>query len=157
MKQKVYLETTVPSYLAARPTRDLIVAAHQEITREWWLKRRNSFDLFISPLVIVEASDGDPGAARERISILEGISELAVTANADVLTRLLLARGAVPPQFTNDAAHIAIATVHHMDFLLTWNCKHLANAARLRKLMAVCSEAGYVCPVICTPEELLEL
>ncbi len=156
MKPKVYIETTIPSYLAARPTRDLIVAAHQEITRQWWLERRDRFDLFISRLVTDEAGGGDREVAKERLRLLRGLAELDVTDEAISLAELLVARSAVPPRAAADAAHVAVATVHAMDFLMTWNCAHLANAMMAGQIRQVCDAAGYKCPVICTPEELFE-
>jgi hypothetical protein len=156
MKPKLYIETTIPSYLAARPSRDLIVAAHQEITRQWWLERRDRFDLFVSQFVINEAGDGDPDAARERLRLLHGIATLEVSGEITSLAQLLIARSAVPPRAAADAAHIAVAAVHAMDFLMTWNCTHLANAMMAAHIEQVCHLAGYKCPVICTPEELLE-
>ncbi|OHB80152.1 MAG: DNA-binding protein [Planctomycetes bacterium RBG_16_55_9] len=156
MKPKVYIETTIPSYLAARPTRDLIVAAHQEITRLWWLEQRDKFNLFISRLVINEAGSGDREASKERLRLLHGIAELEVSDEVASLAELLIARSAVPPRAVTDAAHIAVAAVHAMDFLMTWNCNHLANAMMATQIRQVCDDAGYKCPVICTPEELLE-
>ena len=156
MKPKVYIETTIPSYLAARPTRDLIVAAHQEITRQWWLEHRSRFDLFISRLVIDEAGSGDREAAKERLRLLRGIVELDVSGEATSLAALLIARAAIPPKAATDAAHVAMAAVHGMDFLMTWNCTHLANAMMTTQIAQVCNTAGYRCPVICTPEELLQ-
>ena len=156
MKPKVYIETTIPSYLAARPTRDLIVAAHQEITRLWWLEQRDKFSLFISRLVINEAGSGDRGAAKERLRLLHGIAELEVSDEVASLAELLIARSVIPPRAATDAAHIAVAAVHAMDFLMTWNCSHLANAMIATQIRQVCDAAGYKCPVICTPEELLE-
>jgi hypothetical protein len=156
MKPKVYIETTIPSYLAARPTRDLIVAAHQEITRQWWLEHRSRFDLFISRLVIDEAGSGDREAAKERLRLLRGIAELDVSEEATSLAALLIARAAIPPKAATDAAHVAVAAVHAMDFLMTWNCVHLANAMMISRISQVCDATGHKCPVICTPEGLLE-
>ncbi len=156
MKPKVYIETTIPSYLAAQPTRDLIVAAHQEITRLWWRQQRAKFDLFISQLVINEAASGDHEAAKERLRLLHGIAELEVSDEVASLAELLIARSVIPQRAATDAAHIAVAAVHAMDFLMTWNCTHLANAMIAAQIRQVCDAAGYKCPVICTPEELLE-
>ncbi|MCL5279103.1 MAG: type II toxin-antitoxin system VapC family toxin [Planctomycetes bacterium] len=156
MKPRVYIETTIPSYLAARPTRDLIVAAHQEITRQWWLERRNKFDLFISQFVINEAGDGDREAAKDRLRLLHGLAVLEVSDRVTSLAELLIARSVVPPRAAADAAHIAVAAVHAMDFLVTWNCAHLANAMMATEIARVCALAGCKCPVICTPEALLE-
>jgi hypothetical protein len=156
MKPRVYIETTIPSYLAARPTRDLIVAAHQEITRQWWLERRNRFDLFISQFVINEAGGGDREAAKERLRLLHGIAVLEISGQVTSLAELLIARSVIPPRAAADAAHIAVAAVHAMDFLVTWNCAHLANAMMAAEIARVCTLAGCRCPVICTPEALLE-
>jgi hypothetical protein len=152
----VYIETTVFSYLAARPSRDLRVAAHQQITAEWWDSRRDEFELFISQLVVEEASAGDPGAALRRGDYLEDLTLLELSATALALAEGLLADGAVPTAAAEDALHIAVAAVHGMQYLMTWNCKHIANAATRSRIEVVCNEAGYDMPVICTPEELLE-
>lgn len=152
----VYVETTVFSYLAARPSRDLRVAAHQQITAEWWDSRRHEFELFISQLVVEEASAGDPDAASRRGAYLEDLNLLELSATALALAERLLADGAVPKAAAEDALHIAVAAVHGMQYLMTWNCKHIANAATRSRIEVVCNEAGYDMPVICTPEELLE-
>lgn len=156
MKPKVYIETTIPSCLAARPTRDLVIAAHQEITRQWWLERRDRFDLFVSRLVLDEAGGGDRQAARERLRLLRGIAELEVSDEATALAEFLITRSVVPPKAATDAAHVAVAAVYAMGFLMTWNCAHLANAMITSQISQVCDAAGYRCPVICTPEGLLE-
>ena len=154
MKHSLYLETTIPSYLAARPSRDLIVAGHQQITKEWWEERRSAFHLFISQLVLDEAAAGNPSAARERMDLLKDLPMLDLTLEARFLTSAILASGALPRKAITDAAHIAIAAVHGMDFLLTWNCVHMANAGIARAIASTCRRAGFECPVICTPEEL---
>lgn len=155
MKLRLYVETTVPSYLTSRPSRDLIVAGHQQITREWWEKRRHGFQLYISQLVVDEASAGDPGAARERLKLIQDLPLLDITPEVGVLAAGILASGIMPPKAATDAAHIAIAAVHGMDFLVTWNCVHLANAVIAKALAKICGRHGYECPGICTPEELL--
>jgi cellobiose-specific phosphotransferase system component IIA len=134
----------------------LIVAAHQEITRQWWLERRDKFDLFISQLVINEAGGGDREAAKERLRLLHGIDQLEMSDEIASLAESLIAHAVVPPKAATDAAHIAVAAVHAMDFLMTWNCTHLANAMMAGQIRQVCNAAGYKCPLICTPEELLE-
>jgi hypothetical protein len=154
MKSKLYLETTILSYLAARPSRDLIVAGHQQITQDWWTTDRQGFDLYASQLVQMEAAAGDPEVAARRLELLEEAKLLATTEAALTLAAALVGRNAVPRKAPEDAAHIAIATVHGMDFLLTWNCKHIANARIQKAIEAVCSDLGYELPVICTPEEL---
>lgn len=155
MKQKVYIETTIPSYLAARPSRDLVIAGNQELTHEWWMDQRPSFDLYISQFVLDEAGIGDADAARRRLDVLDGICELKITEEAGRLTEKLLRERVVPQKAATDAAHIAVAAVNGMDFLLTWNCKHIANAQMLRKIYSVCESAGYTCPLVCTPAELM--
>lgn len=155
MKPRLYLETTVPSYLTARPSRDLIVAGHQQITRDWWENRREDFQVYISQLVIDEARAGDPVAAHERLGVLRSLPLLDITAEVSDLASGILASGKIPRQAAADAAHIAIAAVHGMDFLVTWNCAHIANAVTIRALGSICRQYACECPVICTPEELL--
>lgn len=156
MRPKVYVETTIVSYLAARPSRDLITAAHQQITQDWWENRRTDFDLYISQLVVQEASAGDEQAIRQRQSILEEFPLLELNVSALALAQRLISDGVLPAKAVGDALHIAVATVHGMDYLLTWNIKHLANAAIRSGITATCRTQGYEPPVICTPEELLE-
>lgn len=155
MKPGVYLETTIVSYLTARPSRDLIIAAHQELTREWWENKRTDFDLYVAQLVIQEASAGDAEAARKRLEILDLLPLLVVTPAAIALARALTTRGPLPKKAGADALHIAVAAVHGIDYLLTWNCKHIANAQMQTAVAAKCRAAGFEPPVICTPEELL--
>jgi hypothetical protein len=155
VRSKLYLETTIVSYLAARPSRDLIVAAHQQLTHDWWTGHRQGYDLYASQLVQQEAAAGDPEAAETRLELLAGGRLLATTGEALALADELVRRGVVPRKVPEDAAHIAIATVNGMDYLLTWNCRHIANARIFKAIEAVCSESGYDLPVICTPEELI--
>lgn len=154
MAPKIYLETTIISYLAARPSKDLITAAHQQVTRDWWQNRRRDFDLFSSQLVIQESSAGDAVVAQTRLQLLSDISLVHVNVDCVSLARALVERGPIPEKAAVDALHIAIATVHGMDYLLTWNCKHIANAEMQTAVNRICRSAGYEPPVICTPEEL---
>ena len=154
VKQTLYLETTIPSYLTSRPSRDLIIAGHQQITKEWWEKRRDAFQVYISQLVIDEAGAGDPGAARERMLVIEDFPVLDITPEVGLLASGISASGILPRKAATDAAHIAIAAVHGMDFLLTWNCVHIANAVIAKAVANTCRQHGFECPVICTPEEL---
>ncbi len=151
----VYVETSILSYLAARPTRDLLAAARQQMTREWWDTRREGFDLYISPLVDQEARRGDPEAARRRIGALGGLPTLEIVEEAYALAAALIAEGALPRTAKHDATHIALASVHGMDYLLTWNCRHIDNAETKPIVRSVCAAHGYSCPEICTPEELM--
>jgi hypothetical protein len=153
--ESVYLETTFISYLVARPSRDVIVAGHQQTTQDWWTNRRHQFECSISQVVIDEASVGDPGEVQKRTAVIGGLPTLEVTADAESLTKAIMAAGILPPHAFPDAAHVAVATVHAVDFLLTWNCKHLANAQVVRRISLVCESLGYRMPVICTPDELM--
>ena len=125
------------------------------MTREWWEKRRDKFQLYLSQLVIDEVSAGDPAAARERLKTLRDLPLLDITPEVADLASGILSAGKVPRKAAADAAHIAIAAVHGMDLLMTWNCVHIANATNTRALALICREHGYDCPVICTPEELM--
>ncbi|MFQ5666114.1 MAG: type II toxin-antitoxin system VapC family toxin [Candidatus Binatia bacterium] len=156
MKPKVYLETTVISYLTARPSRDIVVAAHQELTRQWWDQRRKDYHLVVSEVVLREAAAGDPDAADRRSTILAGIDVLEAGEAALELAEELVRRRAVPDAAAEDALHIAIAVTNGIDYLLTWNCAHIANAAMRRAIDDVCVEQGYEPTVLCTPEELIE-
>jgi hypothetical protein len=156
MPPKVYVETSVVSYLSSRPSRDLVLAAHQQITRQWWETRRQAFDLHVSQAVIDEAGGGDEEAAGRRLQALEGVPLLDITDEVAALAEDLIHSGPLPPKAAVDAVHIATAVVGRMDYLLTWNCKHIANAAMRNKIEQVCRSRGYEPVVICTPEELLE-
>jgi hypothetical protein len=151
---KVYVETSIISYLAARMSRDLITAAHQQITQEWWDNRRSDFDLFISQLVVREASAGDEQMAKKRLELIEKIPLLELGPHALDLAYALIQEGPLPEKASEDALHIAVATVHGMDYLLTWNCKHIANAQMRNAVVRVCRAGGYEPPLFCTPEEL---
>ena len=157
MKAKVYIETTVISYLTARPNRDVVIAGHKKITRDWWQTCRERFDVVASQLVVREASAGDSRAAQERLEKLATLTLLEVTEEAVSLAQELLSTGAVPEKAAEDALHLAIAVTNGVEYLLTWNCKHLANATMRTKIEDVCRAAGYEPVIICTPEELLEV
>jgi len=155
MKPRLYLETTIPSYLTAWPSRDLVIAGHQQVPRDWWQARKNVFDIFISTFVLDEAGAGDPEAASLRLKIIEQLPVLSITDEVETLAKRLLDSQIIPAKAALDASHIAISAVHRLDFLMTWNCTHLANAQIKRKVDRVCQDAGYLCPTICTPEELM--
>lgn len=157
MNPSVYIETSVVSYLTARSSRDGVVATYQAVTREWWRNAPNRFLLFASELVVAEARIGNPDAARARLEILESIPRLRTSQDATVLARNLLDLGAVPRLAGDDAAHIAIAVTNGIDYLVTWNFRHIANAAMRPRIEDVCRRAGYDAPIICTPSELLEI
>jgi len=155
IKPKVYVETTVVSYLAALPSRDIVLAGHQAMTRAWW-GRRGRFELFVSQAVIEEASRGDPVAAATRIALLEGIPVLGLGGETDVIANGLLRASAIPVKARMDAIHVAAAVVNRIDYLVTWNLTHIANAAIRGKIEQVCRNAALRAPIICTPEELME-
>lgn len=153
--ESVYLETTFISYLVARPSRDLLVAAHQHATQEWWAHRRSVFECSVSQVVIDEASLGDPTEVQKRLAIIGSLPALNVAETAESLAREIMAAGILPLHALPDAAHVAVSAVHAVDYLLTWNCKHLANAQISRRIAVVCEKQGYKMPTICTPEELM--
>ena len=155
MKSRVYLETTIVSYLVASPTQDVVQAAHQQVTREWWA-RRERFDLFVSRPVLAEARRGDTTAAARRLDALAAIPVLSMNRGVTTLARTLIRTGTLPAKARLDALHVATAAVNGMNYLLTWNLRHLANAAIRGKIEDVCRKAGIQPPIICTPEELME-
>jgi predicted nucleic acid-binding protein len=143
MRPKLYVETSVISYLTARSSRDILVSGHQQLTREWWERA-------------AEAQLGDAQMAAARLTLLEPITLLAESDDSRALARKLLAAGGLPAKASSDALHIAIAAVHGMDYLVSWNCKHIANARMIRFVTRTREDAGFRVPVICTPEELGE-
>lgn len=151
----VYIETSVVSYLAALPARDLLVAAWQRATLQWWQKRRSDFELCTSQLVLDESSEGHPEAAERRRHSLAEIPILPITNAVSDLATSLLKEGALPEKAADDALHLAIAAYHGVDYLLTWNCRHLDNAEMKPVMRSVCAVHGYLCPEICTPLELM--
>lgn len=155
MKRKVYVETTIASYLTSRPSGDVVVAAHQEITRRWWGEQRERYELFVSEIVLLEAARGDSQAASKRLAELRDVSVLAVDDRVIHLGRTLVQRGLIPEKVIEDALHIAIATIQGMDFLLTWNCKHIANGEVIQRLDGFFKDRGLIMPVLCTPEQLM--
>ena len=157
MKPRVYIETSVISYLTSRPSTDVLKAACQQVTQTWWATRLGDVDSFISPYVIDEVSRGDVGAAQARIDSLRTIPVLAVEPAIIVLAQYLLQGGGLPPQAKLDALHIACAVFHRMDVLLTWNCTHIANPMRLPVIRGLCSAKGYRMPELVTPFEMMEV
>jgi len=153
----VYLETSVLSYLASTPSSDLITAAHQVITHEWWKHHRRKYDLTTSPVVEREISRGDERAAERRIQLIRGVRLLAVTPESVKLAHRLIKNGPLPEKAEIDALHISVAAVHGIEYLLSWNCKHIANVFMQKDVARVIEAHGYECPVLCTPESMLEL
>ena len=154
-KPKIYLETSVVSYLTARGSRDLLMMAHQQITREWWEQQRPHYALFVSDLVYLEAERGDSEAAKRRIEVIEGCGILEETDEVRDLAEMYIEEIPLLKRAGADALHMAMAAWHEMDYLLTWNCRHIANALITRRLAEINWEKGIFYPTICTPEELL--
>lgn len=155
-KPRVYVETTVISYLTAWPSAEVVTSAHQQITQDWWTTKRSHFDLFASVLVREEAAAGDADAANRRLQIVDSLPALSHDQSARQLSKILTQKLRLPPRAAADSAHIAIAVTNGMDYLLTWNCRHIANARLRTMIEEVCESLGYAAPVICTPEELME-
>ena len=153
---RIFVETTIPSYLVARPARDVIQLARQQTTRDWWERCRGEHELFTSQIVLDEAGAGDAALARARLELLAPLSLLEISEPVLAFARNIIDGGLRPPDADRDAAHIATATIHRLDALLSLNFRHLVNVSiqsRLRRL-ALCE--GYDLPAICTPEELME-
>ena len=154
MKPKVYVETSVIGYLTSWPSGDLIIAGRQKITKDWWRDASDNYELMVSELVVRECSAGDQTAIADRLAEIDTLTVITLLKDAEDLAALLLKKGAVPTSEGNDAFHIALAVVNGIDYLLTWNFKHIANASMKSKIYSVCAEAGYSPSTICTPEEL---
>ena len=155
MKPKVYIETSIVSYLVACPSRDLVVAANQQITRDWWDLRRPEFELYGSELVNIEAAAGDPVYARRRLEVLSALPVLSATEETRELAEKLIRFGPIPQKAARDALHIAVAAAHACEYLLTWNQRHIANAQMQRSLRTAVEESGFELPIICSPNELM--
>ncbi|NER21634.1 MAG: type II toxin-antitoxin system VapC family toxin [Symploca sp. SIO1C2] len=155
MTGSVYIETSILGHLTARPTDNLIVAANIKITQDWWDECSSSFTLYASEIVEVEAAKGDSVMAAQRLNLLQSLMLLELTEESFELSQAFLHQSNLPPKASNDALHMALATVYSLDYLLTWNCKHMANAQIQRKLAQISSNLGYALPVICTPYELI--
>jgi hypothetical protein len=152
----VYIETTIISYLTAWPSRDIVRAAHQQLTRDWWATAAARYQLFASALVIAESAAGDTAAAAARKAVLDGLPLLAEPPEAEDLATALVRQLAIPPKAHRDAAHVAIAAANGIEYLLTWNCKHLANLHQRSRIERVCRDHGFEPPSIGTPIELQE-
>lgn len=150
----VYIESSVISYMVARPSRDLVVSARQALTIEWWKLKRKQYKVYISELVLEEIAAGDPSAAQKRLNIVENIISLEATLEAKELASLLLSEGAVPENSPEDALHIGLAAAQGADYLLTWNFKHINNASTRKIIAKVIESQGFISPILCSPEEL---
>jgi predicted nucleic acid-binding protein len=151
----VYIETTIISYLRQKPSRQVVTAARQFLTHRWWSEERFNYDLVVSQYVIDEASGGDPTLAADRLAALDGVPVLPAHAEVPRIAAEIMSLGVLPPKAQVDALHIASVAHHRIQYLLTWNCKHIANAKILPRIYAVFENLGIPIPIICTPEELL--
>jgi len=152
---RVYIETTIPGYLTAKPSRDILLLARQELTCEWWNKQRYRHQLFVSELVLIEAGAGSREAARKRSDMLIKLPVLENTEEAYDIAATLMKSGCLPRKAEQDAAHVGLATAHQMDVLLTWNCTHLANPVVMKKMIKIIRGMGYEPPQICTSLEMM--
>ena len=154
MASSAYVETSVISYYTARPSRDIVTAARQTLTQEWWEDARQRFDLYVSVLVVEEAKAGGVEAAQKRLAAISGLPILEINDAAERLGKRLMEERAIPLSRAEDALHISLAAVHGMDFLLKWNFRHINNAEMKARIRNAIETVGYECPVICSPEEL---
>ncbi len=157
MVTTVYIESTIISYLAAKPSRDLIVAAHQQITNEWWDTIKQQVECYISPFVIQEISAGDQEAAKRRLDLIEDLSILEVNKEIQNLAQKYFAALDIPEKSRLDAFHLALSVWHEIDYLLSWNCKHIVSGRIKKMLDKVNLELDLKIPILCTPEELMEV
>jgi hypothetical protein len=155
-KQKVYIETSVISYLTAKPSRDLITAGYQKTTFDWWHKSKIKFDCYISDFVTQEVSRGDKKAASLRLNIIKNLDILAINDEISVLADKYVILLHIPERSKIDAYHLAFAVWYNIDFLITWNCKHIANAVNIKKINNYNIINNLWIPVLCTPQELME-
>lgn len=154
MRPKIYIETSVVSYYTSRQSRDIVIAARQQVTREWWEEDLPQYDKYISVLVLQEASAGDPVSAKQRLEVLKGIPIIEITDEVENLAESLVKSGPIPENHTEDALHIALSIINGMDFLITWNFHHINNAKMKKDITKIANQMGYECPIICSPEEL---
>lgn len=154
--RSVYVETTVVSYLTAKPSRDLVVAAHQQVTREWWEKAQLRFDMYISAVVLDEIVQGDPEAAEKRRRIVADMKLLGRLPQVEELKAEYAARLPIPDKALADCYHLALASWHGMDYLVSWNMKHIVNGDVILAVQDLNAARGIRTPLICTPEELVE-
>ena len=157
MKPRVYVETSVVSYLTGRLSPDVRVLGNQFATRDWWQDARARFELVASPLVVEEAGVGDTQAARDRLAALESLAIVYPSDSSEILVKQLTDSHALPEKAAQDAAHIAIAVANGVEYLATWNFRHIANPANASKIAQVCRDAGYQPTIICTPGQLMEV
>ncbi len=156
-KQTVYIETSIISYLTSRPSRDLLIAANQKLTYDWWHKSKNKFDCYISDFVLFEISRGDKEASAKRLSTVQDIKLLEYTREIEELAQKYMEILRIPQRSYVDSVHLALSVWHKIDYLISWNCKHIANAIVLHTLMEYNKNNSLFVPILCTPSELSEV
>jgi len=157
MKKNLYIETTVVSYLTAKPSRDIMIAGHQEATRELWDQLSSRYKTYVSALILEEAGKGDPDQAQMRLAAIAKFPMLDIEDEARLLAEKIIAKKGIPCEYPEDALHIAIAAVNGIEVIITWNFTHLNNPFTRKKVRKIVEAEGYSCPEICSPEELLEV
>ena len=155
-KPTVYIETSIISYLTARLSRDIIIAGHQQITRDWWEEALPNYNAVISRIVLEEISRGDAQAAQRRLAQVSDFPLLQVTSEVSTLADIYFEALQIPERARADSYHLALASWHGIDFLLSWNCTHIVNASFKRLINRIDAQQGINTPIICTPEELME-
>jgi predicted nucleic acid-binding protein len=151
----LYIETSIVSYLRQRPSTQVVMAARQVLTHQWWNEERGNYELVTSQYVLDEASAGAAALAAERLESLDGIPLLPLAPEIAVIAREIMSRAILPPKASIDALHIAAVAHHRIQYLLTWNCKHIANARILPRIRETLENLGIPIPIICTPEEMV--
>lgn len=157
MKKRVYIETTVVSYFAARPSRDIVIAGHQEATRDLWPDLTTKYETYISALSYEEVRKGDPDQARLRLEAIKPFPMLDIDDEARTLADKIIGSRGIPPEYPEDALHISVAAVNGIEVVITWNFAHLNNPFTRKAIRRIVEDSGYACPEICSPEELLEV
>lgn len=151
----IYIETSIVSHASARPSSNIQIAALQHQAREWWSVERPKFNLVTSQLTILESSEGDPTAAADRLKMLDGLPLVSLDSDVDALANLILSNHLMPQKASADAVHVAAAAIAGVNYLLTQNCKHIANAHELPRVYRLLENEGYDQLLICTPAEFL--
>lgn len=153
--KSLYIETSIISFLRQRPSAHVVTAARQLLTHRWWYEERHHYQLVASQYVVDEASEGDPTLADERLKLLQGIPLLSLDAEIIAIADEIMKRAILPPKASVDAIHLALASFHQVDYLLTWNCRHIANGRTLPRILGIIQSLGFSTPFVCTPEEMV--
>lgn len=152
---RIYVETSVVSYYTARPSRDVVIAGHQQATHDFWIRLERDFEPFVSALVLAESGKGDAEQAEKRLQAIHPFRVIQITPEAQALASRVIAGGGIPAEYPEDALHIALAAIGGVDFLATWNFSHINNPFTRMMIRQIVENEGYVCPEIVSPDELL--